>query len=186
MKIYEYQQQVIIPRGGLELIDNIQTLWILYVLWERTAILGKFFSTPTQMPAQNRAFEIPLEFFNVLRVYYDDEFSRQFQNLFSNRINIETNILNSMISNDQNAINAYTQDYIRNSDEIAALLGQYPYWDAAQWKTFLYKDLQLYLQEIMAFLTGDFQGEIRIFEQIIRNAQDMGRYMASGIVTSIR
>lgn len=186
MKIYEYQQQVIIPRGGLELIDNIQTLWILYAIWERSAVLGKFLASTTQMPAQSRVFEMPLEFYNILRTYYDEDFTRQFQNFFSNRINIENNILNSMISNDQNAVNTYTQEYISNSGKIAELLGQYSYWDTSQWKNYLYKDQQLYLQEIVAFLTGDYQSEIGIFEQIVRNAQEMGRYMASGIVGSIR
>lgn len=186
VKIYEYQQQIIIPHGGLEIIDNIQTLWILYVMWERSSIIGKFFTVPTQLPAQNRVFEIPLEFFNVLRVYYDEDFARQFQNFLSNRINIETNILNAMITNDQNAVNTYTQDYVRNSDDIAKLLGHYSYWSESQWKTYLYKGMQLHLQDILAFLTGDYQNEISIFEQIIKNAQDTGRYMASGIVGSIR
>lgn len=65
-------------------------------------------------------------------------------------------------------------------------MGQYSYWNTQQWKNYLYKDQQLYLQEIVALLTGDYQSEIGIFEQIVRNLQEMGRYMASGIVGSIR
>lgn len=171
---------------NLELIDELQTLWVLYIVLQRSAILGRFFSSPTLIPAQARVLELPSAFYDILKTYYDEEFAKQIQNYFNNRINIESNIMNAMITGDQNLVDAYTQEHIRNSDAVAELLGKYHYWDEDQWKAYLYKGLQLYFDEIIALQLKDYSKELVIFEQVLRNARAMGRYMASGIVASIR
>lgn len=71
----------------MKAMHRIQTGSVLFVE-VLIPFFSKFLASPTQMPAQNRAFEIPLKFYNLLRAYYDEDFSRQFQNYLSNRINI--------------------------------------------------------------------------------------------------
>ena len=172
--------------GDLGLIDEMVTLWVLYIVLQRSAILGRFFSSPTLIPAQARVLELPSEIYDILKIYYDEDFAREIQKYFYNRINIESNIMNAMITGDQNLVDAYTQEHIRNSDALAELLGKYHYWDEAQWKTYLYKGLELYFDEIIALQLKDYSKELAIFEQVLKNARAMGRYMSSGMVANIR
>lgn len=178
----KYQQR----NENLDLIDEIVTLWVLYIVLQRSAVLGRFFSSPTIIPAQARVLELPSEFYDILKIYYDEEFARQVQKYFNNRINLEAYIMNAMIAGDQISIDAYTQEHIKNSDAFAELLGKYHYWDEARWKTYLYKGLELYFDEIMALQLRDYSRELLIFEQVLRNSREMGRYMSSGIVANIR
>jgi len=179
-------QQVTMPLDRFELVDELQTLWVLYVVLQRSALLGDFFNAPAQIPAQNRVLQIPEEFHNVLiGANFDEQFADQFRNYFSNRINIESNIIKAMISQDQNEIDYYVREYTKNADVLAELMGRYPYWNESRWKELFYTDIRLFLDEILAILTGNYEKEIDIFEQILRNAQIIGRYMASGLTRRV-
>ena len=180
-----YQQEYN-PKEALTIINDLQILWALYFTWARTAFLGRLFNLPTMIPAQNLLKNIPSDFHNVLRRFYGDELSQQFQNYLRNRIGLEENIINAMMSNDQNAVDIYSKEYIKNADTIAEFLGTFAFWDEKQWKTYLYNDINLFFEEIRALLTGDFEKEADIFTGEINNAMEIGRYMAAGIVRDIR
>jgi hypothetical protein len=65
---------------------------------------------------------------------------------------------------------------------LAKYLGQFPYWDESQWKSFLYQDISMFIDEIRAILLGEYEREIGIYERILTNASAIGRYMAAGIL----
>lgn len=174
------------PKEALTIINDLQILWILYFTWSRAALIGRLFNIPTMIPAQNQLKNIPSDFYNVLRRFYEDGLSQQFQNYLIDRIDLEASIVNAMMSNDQDAVDLYSREYIKNAEAIAEFLGEFAFWDERQWKTYLYKDINLFFEEIRALITGDFEKEADVFRREIDNAMEMGRYMAAGIVRDIR
>lgn len=180
-----YQQEYN-PKDALTIINDLQVLWMLYFIWARTAFLGRMFNAPTMIPAQNQLKNIPSDFYNILRRFYGDELSQQFEKYLRNRIDLEGNIVNAMMSNDQNAVDIYSREYIKNAEMIAEFLGQFAFWDETQWKTYLYNDINLFFEEIRAMMASDFEKEADIFKSEINNAMEIGRYMAAGIVRDIR
>lgn len=174
------------PKEALTIINDLQILWLLYFTWARAAFLGRLFNVPTMIPAQNQLKNLPSDFYNILRRFYGDELSQQFQNYLINRNDLEANIINAMISKDQDAVDLYSREYIKNAETIAEFLGEFAFWDERQWKTYLYKDINLFFEEIRTLLAGDFEKEADVFRRELDNAMEMGRYMAAGIVRDIR
>lgn len=170
----------------LNLIESIQALWIQYVMWERSLLLAQAFKSPDFSAVQNRVYRIPMEFYNTLRIFYGNTLAQQFLNYIQRRLIIERDLMNGFLTNDQNAVNSATQQLYENADEIASFLGQTPYWEESQWKTFLYQDISLFISEAIAVLSGEYEREIGIYESILNNASEIGRYMAFGLIESSR
>ena len=180
-----YQQEYN-PKEALTIINDLQILWILYFTWARTAFIGRLLNAPTMIPAQNQLKNVPSDFYNILRRFYGDELSQQFQTYITNRIDLEGNIINAIMSNDQNAVDIYSREYIKNAETIAQFLGQLAFWDEGEWKKYLYNDINLFFEQIRVLLAGDFEKEANVFRGELNNAMEMGRYMAAGIVRDIR
>jgi len=176
------QQQKCLTFEQLNVLQNMVTLWTNYAMWTRSLMISTLLGLPESQAVRNRVYAIPTEFYSALRIFYGERIAQQFLNYFQRYIVLQAQLIDALERNDQNAADTYTQQLYRNADEMAAFLGQFPYWDERQWKQYLYNDINLYLREARAFMQGDYEGEISIFERILLNASDIGRYMARGIL----
>ena len=170
---------------NLNIIDRIQDLWSQYVMWERALLMAQAFNNPNLEEIQNRLYRIPLDFYDNLRVFYGDRIAQQMLNYLQARVILERKLINAMITGNQEIVDIYTQKLYQNADELSDYLGQFPYWDSAQWKTLLYTDIGMLFDEIRAVLLGDYEREIEIFERELLNATAIGRYMAAGILETL-
>ena len=176
------RQQRCLTFEELNILQNMITLWTNYEMWMRSLMISTLLNLPQSQAVRNRVYALPTEFYSTLRVFHGDRIAQQFLNYFQKYIVLQAQLIDALERNDQNAADTYTQELYRNADEIAAFLGQFPYWDESQWKQYLYTDINLYLQEARAFMQGDYEREIGIYERILLNASDIGRYMARGIL----
>jgi len=168
----------------LNIIDTIQELWLQYIMWERSLLMTLAFNHPNLEFILNRIYRVPLDFYNTLRVFYGTRVAQQMLDYLQNRINSEIGLIDAMIRGDQSAVDAYTENLYRTTDELAEFFGQFPYWDAEEWKSLLYRNIGMFIDEIRALLSGDYEREIIIFETMMDNAAAIGRFMAAGILAS--
>ena len=77
----------------------------------------------------------------------------------------------------------HTRELYANADRISTFFDQFPRWDKNIWQQFLYSDIRLYLHQITAMMSGNYNEAITMFDRIVSNAIDMGNYMAFGIIT---
>jgi hypothetical protein len=97
---------------NLNVIENIQALWIEYVMWERSLLEAQVFNNPNLEAVQNRVYKIPMDFYNTLRIFYGSSIAQQLLNYIQRRLLIEGSLVNAMIANDQNAVDTYTQEFL--------------------------------------------------------------------------
>ncbi len=166
----------------LNILKSMITLWTNYAMWTRSLMISTLLGLPDIQAVRKRVYDLPMEFYSTLRIFFGDKIAQQFLNYFQRSVVIQAQLMAALADNDQNAADTYTQELYRNADEMAAFLGQFPYWDESQWKQYLYNDINLYLQETRAYMQGDYEREIGIYERILLNASDIGQYMAKGIL----
>lgn len=166
----------------LNILRNLISLWMNYAMWSRSLLISTVLNLPQGEAIRRRLYEVPADFYSTLRVFYGNQIAQQFLNYFQRYILIQIELIDALAENDQDAAAAHTQELYKNADEISAFLGQFPYWKETQWKQYLYGDINSYLDEVRAFMTGDYEREISIYDRILLNAQDIGTYMTRGIV----
>lgn len=184
-KFQEFGQQCF-TFAQLNILNNLISLWQRYTMWTRALFFSKMENSPNLAAIQNRVNQLPMDFYNTLRVFYGERLAEQFLNSFQRYIIIQSYLMEAMIDNDQAGVNSFGQQLYATADEIASFLSQSPYWDLQQWKALLYQDISMSIAEFRAALTGDHETEISIFERLLLNAAEIGGYMASGIFQSTR
>ncbi|MDF3001913.1 MAG: hypothetical protein K0Q48_2032 [Bacillota bacterium] len=166
----------------LNILTNLIMLWNRYAIWTRSLMISTFLDLPQNQAVRKRLYDLPIEFYNTLRVFFGERIAQEFLGYFQKHLVIQAQLNEALANEDQDAAGQFTMELYRNADEIASFLGQFPYWEEALWKQYLYNDIALYLQEARAYLTGDFEREIEIYERILLNATDIGEYMTRGIL----
>lgn len=179
----DYGQQCI-TFEQFNILNNLISMWQRYVMWSRALFLAWKDSSANLSAVQGRVYQIPMDFYNTLRVFYGERLAEQFLNAFRGYAVTKQNLMGSMIGKDEEAVRYFAQELYRRADEIAANLSQIPYWREDYWKTLLYQDVSMSIAEFRAGLTGDHEMEISIFERMLLNAADIGGYMASAIFQS--
>ncbi len=182
-KFQEYERQCF-TLEQFNILNNLISLWQRYAMWTRSLFLSKLENSPNLLAVRNRVYQIPMEFYNTLRVFYGERLAEQFLNSFQRYILIQSNLMDAMIANDQEKVNAFGQQLYASADEIATFLSQAPYWSFEVWKALLYQDVSNSIAGFRASLTGEYELEISIFERLLLNAAEIGGYMASGIFQS--
>lgn len=182
-KFQNYDQQCI-TFEQFNILNNLISLWQRYVMWTRALLLAWMENSESLPAVQNRVYQIPMDFYNTLRVFYGERLAEQVLNSFRGYSVTKQNLMGAMITNNEEAVRSYVQELYQRADEIAAVLSQVPYWNKDYWKTLLYQDISMSLAEFRAAFTGDHEMEISIFERMLLNAADIGGYMASAIFQS--
>lgn len=186
--VYKFQEfiQQCFTFEQFNILNNLISLWQRYVIWTRALFLSKLENSPNLLAVQNRVNDLPMEFYNTLRVFFGRRLAEQFLISFQLYVRTQANLMTAMIANDQEAVNAFGQELYARADEMAAFLSQSPHWSMQQWQSLLYQDISMSIAEFRAALTGEYDTEISIFERLLLNAEDIGSYMASGIFQSTR
>ncbi len=174
IECYTYDQII----EGSRLIE----VWLNEAVWSRAFILSTVEDLPNLPEVTNRLAQVPAQFYNIFRTYWEDRLAQQFTEYFANRIASKENLLNAMIRNDPNTADNYTRELYANADDLSAFLAQFPAWSKDDWLSMLYSSISLYLREVESILNANYNMEISIFDNIINHNIDMGNYMAYGIL----
>ena len=167
---------------------NFQQLWIELVVWMRDYFRSTLENHPNQAVVENRLFgDLPMDFYTEFSKYFSPEISQQFLNLLTKLININIDLVNAYKNNDDAALDANTKQWYQVADEMAAFLASInPYWDQERIKGFLDDYIKFKIQEIIAFLNGNYELEARIFDDLENKAIELAAYMATGMIAMQR
>ena len=167
---------------------NLQQLWIEIVVWLRDYFESVLTNKPNQAVAESRVFgELPMEFYEEFSKYFSPEDSQKFLNLLARQVNLNLDLINAYKNNDPAAIDASTVQWYQSADEMATFLaGINPHWDKEKINELLDDYIKFKIQEIIAFLLGNYEQEAKIFDEILNKAVEMAAYMSTGMIAMQR
>lgn len=168
----------------MNMLIRTQRLWTQFALWMRS-FQHCILEDSQNLPAvTTRLYEqLPLDFYNVFLVFYGEEIAQMFLNNFSRFIHNTWPILQAFKSGDQAAVDAAVVQWYQTADTLADFLARNNiYWNVDQWKSLLYQYIRSYIQGVVAYLGGDHEQEIAIYENLEDICLRMAGYLARGII----
>lgn len=168
----------------MNMLIRAQKLWSQFALWMREFQHCTLDGSKKLQSVTSRLYErLPLDFYNLFEVFYGEEIAQQYLNIFSKFIIGAWQLLQAYTSGDQQAIDSCMVQWYRTADTLAAFLARNNiYWNEEQWKSLLYQYIRSYLQGIVAYLGGDYEQEIAIYDNLEDISGRMAGYMAKGII----
>lgn len=172
----------------INILLTFQNMWIDIAHWVRSFYHTVFGNLPEQRSIGTRLFvELPMDLYNEFKKYFNEEEAREFEDISSRFITINWQLANSYKSKDKISIDSTNAEYYRISDEFAAFLARVnKYYDENQLKALFYDYIRLKINEIIALTTGNYDLEMKIFEELKYTAATIGIYMALGIIAMRR
>lgn len=166
----------------MNFIFRARMLWRDLATWMRSYKVSLYGGVGNTEELSQRLFRIPLEYGNILKVFFGDQATEQFTNLLIQYIAILQALFTAQINNDVNEINNLTQQAYQVVNSIAALLASVnPYWTQSDWITLFSAFTSMQIDEATTFLTKDHTKNIDIFDRIMSFTNIIGDYFSEGL-----
>lgn len=147
------------------------------------AIMSIVFGLPDEEVVTNRLLRNPVDFGNLLKIFYGNKIALKFSDLLKGHLVIAAQLVKAAKAGDNKSAAEAEKKWYENADELAALLGYInPYWSKESWRTMLHEHLALVKAEAVAMLTKDYAAGVKIYDTIEKQALGMADMMAAGII----
>jgi len=158
-------------------------LWAEHVLWTRQVIVSSVAGLPDAQAATQRLLKNQDDLGNAIIPYYGKEAGKKLADLLREHITISADIIKSAIAKDDEKVKAFDADWHRNARDIAAFLSSAnPNWTEKMLTEMLYKHLAVTTKELQLRLAGDWDNDVTNYDEVFKQAQQMGQDLANGII----
>ena len=167
----------------ISLNNTFRSLWEQHVEWTRFFIVSTANCLADLPFVTQRLLRNPCDFANVLRQFYGPRNAEQFKQLFTEHLTIAAQLVNALKAGDTPAVYCLRNEWYQNAVQIAAFLACInPCWNQAEWQGLLFTHLSLTEQEATAYLNGQYEESIALYDRIEEEALMMADIMTQGIV----
>ena len=163
-------------------IFTIRMLWFELVTWVRNYMLSRYVGIGNSDEIYARLKEVPVEYVNTLKKYFDDIVVEDYIQLFDTYIELIDAFITANMEGDVDELNEITKKLYQNADERAAFDASInPFWDEIEGRNRLYTNLRTTIDESTTFLTGDYARNIDIFARLLDQAENASTFLGQGL-----
>lgn len=167
----------------LNALITFQKLWTELSAWLRSMLVSTAEDLDNKTAVMDRLYSVIADFYSTLRVFYGPVIAQQFSDLLATLVTNARILIEALKDGDNERADMAIMQMYRTADNMAEFMGRTNvYWDTEQWRHLLYQFIRLYLDEVTAMLTGNYELEISIFDRLDDITDIMGSYMARGII----
>jgi len=168
--------------GQMNLIFKARIFWRDSATWMRAYIISTEEGLEIKDAIMQRLYKLPIEFGNILRMFFGDQVTDNYTKLLSDYITSLKSLLDAQKNGDDYAINESTRQLHENIDQRAAILSKInPFWQESEWKALFDKFLDLTINESTTLLSNDYVRNIEIFDRLLSHTTLMGDYFSDGL-----
>lgn len=175
-----------IPYGASNLLFSVRSLWRDIVTWGRANLVSRYAGLNSANDEFERLYQIPQEFGNIFQLIFGYDNAQRFVQFLSQQIISVRSLIEAQMAGDINLVNQQVQQLYQSADEWAAFMTSInPFWDLTETRNLIYTFIQLTIEEITAFLAGDYKRDIDIYDRLLHHTDNMGDYFTLGIYNYI-
>ena len=165
--------------SAVDLRLGMRSLWEDHVYWTRMAVISLTGDLPDTKATVARLLRNQSDIGVAIKPYYGAAASTKLTSLLRQHI-----LIAAAKSGDKSAIAHQQARWQSNADDMAAFLNSANprFWKLGALKGMLYEHLGLTTQEVVARLQQHWAADVRISDQINRQALEMADMLSSGIV----
>lgn len=184
---YLYYNNYYMPRmftkAQVDLRNHIRMLWEQHGVWTRSTITSLVFDLPDTEYVVARLLRNPVDFEQVLKLYYGERIAAQFRLLLREHLVIAADLVKAAKAGDEKTAAEAERRWYANADAIAAFLGRInPFWSEEKWRNLLHQHLAMVKEEAVEMLSGNYAASIAVYDQIEVQSLGMADVMAEGII----
>lgn len=167
-----------------DLRNVLRQLWNQYSLWTRFYIVSKMGDLDDLEVVTNRLYEVPIDFYNVLRIYYNNNSIQDFENLLREQITLTIQIIGEIKAGQSTETSeAAWRD---NANQISALLtGLNPYWTLQNLQNLFYNHLDMTVYEAQKRNNKQYAADVYEYNFIEYHTLMFADYMWNGIINQL-
>ncbi|QOX62661.1 hypothetical protein FRZ06_04510 [Anoxybacterium hadale] len=161
-----------------------QAGWVFRDLagWMRAYMISSFEELSDLDAVRLRLTQMPMEFGNILRLYFGNEMADTYTTMFSDYIASVEAMIDAQKNGDDNAVNGYMEQIHHNLHHSSMILSQInPFWKESEWRALFFRYLLLTIDEANALLSGDDRKSAEIYETLLSVATQMANYFVNGL-----
>ncbi len=163
-------------------MNCLRKLWSQHVYWTRFFIISTISEAEDIEPVTERLLRNPVDFAELLSSFYGSKNAQKFQNLLTQHLMIGGELVNAAKNSDNERANSARKRWYKNADEIACYLSYLnSLWNKASWRDMLYNHLKMIEKETKLQIDGCYSDNIKLFDEIEKQAMEMADYMFFGI-----
>jgi hypothetical protein len=173
---------------AVELRIGMRHLWEDHVSWTRMAVISLTNDLPDTQATVARLLRNQADIGAAIRPYYGPAASRKLTSLLRQHILIAADLIAAAKEGDKSAVARRQARWQANADDIAAFLNSANprAWKLGALKGMLYEHLGLTTQEVVARLQHRWAADVRVYDEINRQALEMADMLSSGIIDQFR
>jgi hypothetical protein len=167
-----------------DLRNILRQLWSQYSLWTRFYIVSKMGDLGDLEVVTNRLYEVSIDFYNVLRIYYNNNSIQEFENLLREQITLTIQIIDEIKAGQStDAAEAAWRD---NANQISTLLvGLNPYWNLQNLQNLFYNHLDMTVYEAQKRNNRQYASDVYEYNFIEYHTLMFADYMWNGIINQL-
>lgn len=172
------------PSSTAHRLSNVmRSLWTKHVWQDREATLSIVDGLSTKQSTVNWALQTPGIIANEYRSFYDQTICNKIENLLTNHIKIAGDVITYAATGDGYNLEMAKQKWYANANSFSAYMGSLnPYTPANQVGQMMTNHLNMLSAMTTDIINGNFDQGIKVFDQVITGAEQMGDFFAKGLV----
>ena len=171
----------------VDAVWNLRTamrrLWADHAIWTRQYIIAAVAGTPDAEHAAARLLRNQEDIGNAIVPYYGKEAGKALTKYLKEHILIAVELVAAAKDGNNVRFGIYDRKWTRNARTIATFLSQAnPYWSKKDVVDLLELHLELTKGEAVARLQGDWEADVRAFDEILTEMLTLSDALSEGIV----
>jgi hypothetical protein len=164
--------------------DAMRKLWEDHVTWTRLTIVSFAHDLPDLSANQARLLRNQADIGNAIKPYYGRAAGNELTALLEEHIAGAVALLQAAKAGDQGAIDQRTAEWYANGNEVADFLHQANprNWPRRTLRRMMRAHLDQTLREAVHRLQGDYEADIRDYEEIHHHILEMADTLSAGII----
>ena len=172
--------------SGLDYHDQWRKLWEDHITWTRMVIMGILDDLPGTSAYVDRLLQNYTDMENALLPYFGDQ-AEVFGDLIKDHLVIAAELLTAALNGDTAGFDEAKVRWYENANQLAEqmnLMNQ-KFWPLRETRQMWIDHLDATLLEATTHLSGDYVGEVAVYDQIHQMALEMADFISSGVVNHI-
>ncbi len=169
-----------------DLRNILRLLWSQYALWTRFYIVSKVADLGDLEVVTNRLYEVPMDMYNVLIIYYNINSVQEFENLLREQISLTINVIDNIIANNTSEAAAAETMWRGNADRLSLLLSEMnPNWNHQMLQNLFYNQLDMTMDEAEKRKNRRYAEDVYQYNFIEYHTLMIADYLWNGIINQL-
>jgi hypothetical protein len=163
---------------------DVRALWEDHITWTRLFIVSAVDGLADVDVTAARLLRNQTEIGDSIKPFLGDEAGNQLTELLNEHILIAADIITAAKKGDDNAVDKASKAWYRNGNEIADFLSDAGVGPKADLRAMMKGHLDTTMDEAVARLSGDYEAEIKAYDEVRSHIHHMADALADGIIAS--